>query len=71
MTSPAPKGGILICASPIGGFCVAHCDTVHTYNDQNMEEQPPICFNKSCVYDVLWHDSQNIVISISKSIGKG
>ncbi|OWM85791.1 hypothetical protein CDL15_Pgr012041 [Punica granatum] len=69
VTSPVLKEGILIRASPIGGFCIARGDTVHTYNEWNMEEHPPIRFNKSCVYDILWHDSRNIVISTSKSIG--
>ncbi|PKI65672.1 BTB/POZ domain-containing protein At2g24240-like [Punica granatum] len=70
VTSHASGKGNMIRASPTGGFCVAHGKVVHTYDDWNIVGYPPICLNKnSRIYDILWCDSRNVMISTSNNIG--
>ncbi|PKI53796.1 hypothetical protein CRG98_025802 [Punica granatum] len=43
----------------------------NTYNDWTMVEYPPICLDQdNRVYDILWCDSRNFMISKSTNIGQ-
>ncbi|CAA0806498.1 BTB/POZ domain-containing protein [Striga hermonthica] len=65
----APGDGTAIRAGPDGGCCVAHGSIVHVY-DWMLDEHPPINLDYQRVNDVIWVDSENIVISACERLGR-
>ncbi|GAB4832699.1 hypothetical protein Ancab_006716 [Ancistrocladus abbreviatus] len=66
----APGDGTAIRAGPDGGCCVAHGCMVHVY-DWMLEEHSPITLDYQMVNDVVWIDSENVVVSACKRLGRG
>ncbi|KAF5749520.1 BTB/POZ domain-containing protein [Tripterygium wilfordii] len=69
VTGRAPGDGTAIRAGPDGGCSVAHGSIVHVY-DWMMEEHPPMNLDYQRVNDVIWVDSESIVISACERLGR-